>query len=87
MPVVDDPEHRRRPGGAALAALLAAREHPDVVLIAPLADDDAAARIADLLAGRVRLVAIAVARHDPGEDAAARRRPRAGPAGLRRGHG
>jgi rfaE bifunctional protein nucleotidyltransferase chain/domain/rfaE bifunctional protein kinase chain/domain len=58
VPVVVDPTESRRPGGAALAALLAARTYPRVVLIAPLADDDAAREVARMLAGRVELIGL-----------------------------
>ncbi|MGY1795466.1 D-glycero-beta-D-manno-heptose 1-phosphate adenylyltransferase [Geodermatophilus sp. SYSU D00525] len=59
VPVVEDLETRERPGGAALAAVIAAQATDrEVVLVAPLADDDGAARLRALLAGRVRLVAV-----------------------------
>ncbi|GAB3196249.1 D-glycero-beta-D-manno-heptose 1-phosphate adenylyltransferase [Geodermatophilus arenarius] len=59
VPVVEDLETRERPGGAALAAVIAAQAtNREVVLVAPLADDDGAARLRALLAGRVRLVAV-----------------------------
>ncbi len=59
VPVVEDLETRERPGGAALAAVIAARATSrEVVLVAPLADDEGAARLRALLAGRVRLVAV-----------------------------
>ena len=58
VPVVEDAEERARPGGAALAARLAALDGRDVVLVAPLADDDAAARLRTLLAPHLRLVAV-----------------------------
>ncbi|SNS91519.1 rfaE bifunctional protein, domain I/rfaE bifunctional protein, domain II [Geodermatophilus saharensis] len=59
VPVVEDLETRERPGGAALAAVVAAQATDrEVVLVAPLADDDGAARLRALLAGRVRLVTI-----------------------------
>ncbi len=59
VPVVEDVETRERPGGAALAAVIAARATArEVVLVAPLADDEGAARLRALLAGRVRLVAV-----------------------------
>ncbi len=59
VPVVEDLETRERPGGAALAAVIAAQAtRREVVLIAPLADDDGAARLRALLDGRVRLVAV-----------------------------
>lgn len=58
VPVISGATERRRPGGAALAALLASRLHPDVVLIAALADDAAAAEVTRLLSGRVRVIAV-----------------------------
>ncbi|WP_448614567.1 D-glycero-beta-D-manno-heptose 1-phosphate adenylyltransferase [Modestobacter sp. URMC 112] len=59
VPVVEDVQTRERPGGAALAAVIAAAATSrEVVLVAPMADDDGAARLRALLAGRVRLVAI-----------------------------
>jgi rfaE bifunctional protein nucleotidyltransferase chain/domain/rfaE bifunctional protein kinase chain/domain len=59
VPVVEDVESRERPGGAALAAVVAAQATGrEVVLVTPLADDDGAARLRALLAGRVRLVAV-----------------------------
>ena len=58
VPVVEDVETRERPGGAALAAVLAAQSGAEVTLITPLADDDGAARLRTLLAGRVRLIEI-----------------------------
>ncbi len=62
MPVVEDVETRERPGGAALAAVIAAAAtvRREVVLVAPLADDDGADRLRALLDGRVRLL------RDPG---------------------
>lgn len=58
-PVLDEVGRQERPGGAALAAMLAAR-HPrqQVVLVAPMADDDAAARVHALLPPAVEVVAI-----------------------------
>jgi D-beta-D-heptose 7-phosphate kinase / D-beta-D-heptose 1-phosphate adenosyltransferase len=59
VPVVEDLQTRERPGGAALAAVVAAQATGrEVVLVAPLADDEGAARLRALLAGRVRLVAV-----------------------------
>jgi D-beta-D-heptose 7-phosphate kinase/D-beta-D-heptose 1-phosphate adenosyltransferase len=58
VPVVEDVETRERPGGAALAAVIAAQSGAEVVLVAPLADDDGAQRLRALLAGRVRLIGI-----------------------------
>ncbi|MEX0427761.1 D-glycero-beta-D-manno-heptose 1-phosphate adenylyltransferase [Nocardioides sp. DS6] len=57
VPVLDELEERPRPGGAALAAALAAGDGEDVVLVAPVADDEAGARLAALVAeSGVRLV-------------------------------
>jgi len=59
VPVVEDVERRERPGGAALAAVIAAAATSrEVVLVAPLDSDDGAARLRELLGGRVRLIAI-----------------------------
>ncbi|SDY42422.1 rfaE bifunctional protein, domain I/rfaE bifunctional protein, domain II [Modestobacter sp. DSM 44400] len=59
VPVVEDVQIRERPGGAALAAVIAAAATArEVVLVAPIADDDGAARLRALLAGRVRLIGI-----------------------------
>ncbi|KAB1921268.1 bifunctional heptose 7-phosphate kinase/heptose 1-phosphate adenyltransferase [Micromonospora noduli] len=55
-PVLDERSATDRPGGAGLAALLAAADGHDVVLVTALADDPAAARLAELLtAAGVRL--------------------------------
>jgi D-beta-D-heptose 7-phosphate kinase/D-beta-D-heptose 1-phosphate adenosyltransferase len=59
VPVVRDVVERPRPGGAALAALLAASGAAggrEVVLVTPLAADQAAERLAALLAGWVRVL-------------------------------
>ncbi|MBY3553401.1 D-glycero-beta-D-manno-heptose 1-phosphate adenylyltransferase [Modestobacter lapidis] len=59
VPVIEDVETRERPGGAALAAVIAAAATPrEVVLVAPMAEDDGAARLRALLAGRVTLIGI-----------------------------
>ncbi|NHC14150.1 D-glycero-beta-D-manno-heptose 1-phosphate adenylyltransferase [Motilibacter deserti] len=58
VPVLDVAEERPRPGGAALAALLAAQDGREVVLVAPLADDAAAARLRELLAPHLRVVPV-----------------------------
>ncbi|MGY2082020.1 D-glycero-beta-D-manno-heptose 1-phosphate adenylyltransferase [Modestobacter sp. SYSU DS0657] len=60
VPVVEDVQTHERPGGAALAAVLAARfaGNREVVLVAPLADDEGAQRLRALLDGRVRLIAV-----------------------------
>ncbi|MFI7578624.1 PfkB family carbohydrate kinase [Micromonospora sp. NPDC049497] len=56
VPVLDERSATDRPGGAGLAALLAAAHGTDVALVTALADDPAAARIAELLtAAGVRL--------------------------------
>jgi len=57
VPVLHDPVEHRRPGGAALAALLAAAGPRPVVLVAPVADDDAGRQLRQMLAGRLELVA------------------------------
>jgi D-beta-D-heptose 7-phosphate kinase / D-beta-D-heptose 1-phosphate adenosyltransferase len=58
-PVLDEQQRVERPGGAALAALFAARSHSGpVVLVAPLADDEAARRIRELLDPRIELLAV-----------------------------
>lgn len=57
-PVVDEIAEHDRPGGAALAAVLAASGGREVVLIAPVADDEGGARLRAALAGRVELVAV-----------------------------
>ncbi|SDR74841.1 pfkB family carbohydrate kinase [Friedmanniella luteola] len=53
VPVVDLEERWERPGGAGLAALLAARSGVEVVLVTALAEDPAAARLAELLGRHV----------------------------------
>ncbi|MFF9622855.1 D-glycero-beta-D-manno-heptose 1-phosphate adenylyltransferase [Streptomyces griseosporeus] len=58
VPVVTDCAERLRPGGAALAACLAARDGRDVTLITGLGDDEASEALRELLAGRVRLIAL-----------------------------
>ncbi len=58
VPVISSPSEIFRPGGAALAASLAARGTRPVVLVAPLASDEAAERIRTMLNHRVRLVAL-----------------------------
>ena len=57
VPVVEDVQTRERPGGAALAAVLAAVSR-EVVLIAPMSDDEGAERLRALLDGRVRLIPV-----------------------------
>ncbi|GLY85846.1 D-glycero-beta-D-manno-heptose 1-phosphate adenylyltransferase [Actinoallomurus iriomotensis] len=58
VPVVDAVEEHTRPGGAGLAALLAADDGPDVVLVTPLGADRVSRTLRDLLAPRVRVVAL-----------------------------
>ncbi|MCA0144839.1 D-glycero-beta-D-manno-heptose 1-phosphate adenylyltransferase [Blastococcus sp. LR1] len=59
VPVVEDIERRERPGGAALAAVIAAAAGSrEVVLIAPFDSDEGAARLRELLAGRVRVIEV-----------------------------
>lgn len=59
VPVVEDVSRLERPGGAALAAVIAAAAtNREVVLVAPLDSDEGAARLRELLAGRVQLVPI-----------------------------
>ena len=59
VPVISCPSETFRPGGAALAASLAARSTTrPVVLVAPLASDEAAERVRTMLDDRVRLVAL-----------------------------
>lgn len=61
VPVLHDPVEHRRPGGAALAAMLAtlavAGRRP-VVLVAPVATDEAGRQLRRMLAGRLELVAV-----------------------------
>jgi rfaE bifunctional protein nucleotidyltransferase chain/domain/rfaE bifunctional protein kinase chain/domain len=61
VPVLHDPVEHRRPGGAALAAVLArlavAGRRP-VVLVAPVATDEAGRQLRRMLAGRLELVAV-----------------------------
>ncbi|MDT4989829.1 MAG: D-beta-D-heptose 7-phosphate kinase / D-beta-D-heptose 1-phosphate adenosyltransferase, partial [Micromonosporaceae bacterium] len=49
VPVLEEESATDRPGGAGLAALLAAGDDYPVVLVTALADDDAGARLRDLL--------------------------------------
>ncbi len=58
VPVLHDPVERRRPGGAALAAALAAEGRRPVVLVAPVAADEAGRQLREMLAGRLELVAV-----------------------------
>lgn len=51
VPVLDDLVERPRPGGAGLAAAMAAAEGHEVVLVTALGDDEAGARVEELLAG------------------------------------
>jgi rfaE bifunctional protein nucleotidyltransferase chain/domain len=57
-PVLDDVVERVRPGGAALAAHLLALDGYDVVLVAPLAGDAAAARLRAALHRSVHVLAV-----------------------------
>ena len=58
VPVLDVREEVARPGGAALAALLAAGDGREVVLVAPLGEDEAAERLRALLQGVLEVVAL-----------------------------
>lgn len=58
VPVLHDPVEHRRPGGAALAAMLAAAGPRPVILIAPVAADEAGAELSGLVAGRLELLAV-----------------------------
>jgi D-beta-D-heptose 7-phosphate kinase / D-beta-D-heptose 1-phosphate adenosyltransferase len=58
VPVLESLHEQARPGGAALAAWLAAQTYPEVVLVCAVADDPAAARLADLLDGRLSLLGL-----------------------------
>ena len=59
VPVVEGVETRERPGGAALAAVIAAAATSrEVVLVAPMADDDGADRLRALLDGRLRVIEV-----------------------------
>ena len=61
VPVLHDPVEHRRPGGAALAAMLAALAvagRRPVVLVAPVATDEAGRQLRRMLAGRLELVAV-----------------------------
>lgn len=61
VPVLHDPVEHRRPGGAALAAMLAALAvagRRPVVLVAPVATDEAGRQLRRMLAGRIELVAV-----------------------------
>jgi rfaE bifunctional protein nucleotidyltransferase chain/domain/rfaE bifunctional protein kinase chain/domain len=51
VPVLDDLVEQARPGGAGLAAVLAARDGQEVVLVTALGDDEAGARVEELLTG------------------------------------
>lgn len=57
-PVLDVAAERADPGGAGLAALLAARDGADVVLVAPIADDEAGQLLAERLSRVCELVPI-----------------------------
>ncbi|TDC52139.1 D-glycero-beta-D-manno-heptose 1-phosphate adenylyltransferase [Jiangella ureilytica] len=64
VPVLEDLTEHPRPGGAALAAWLAAGG-ADVTLVAPMAHDDAARTLCDLLAGRVTVLPLSSVGHTP----------------------
>jgi D-beta-D-heptose 7-phosphate kinase/D-beta-D-heptose 1-phosphate adenosyltransferase len=64
-PVVECDSDQRRPGGAALAALLAAQDGHDVVLVAGLADDRAAADLVGELTERMQVAALPAAGTTP----------------------
>lgn len=51
VPVLDDLVESARPGGAALAAAMAAHDGQEVVLVTALGDDEAGARVEQLLPG------------------------------------
>jgi D-beta-D-heptose 7-phosphate kinase/D-beta-D-heptose 1-phosphate adenosyltransferase len=65
VPVIDDVHEHTRPGGAGLAALLAAEDGPDVVLVTPLGDDGTSRTLRELLAPRVRVVALPLSASPP----------------------
>lgn len=56
VPVVDVVATHERPGGAGLAARLCAAADVDVTLVAPIADDAAGRRLADVLSAELALV-------------------------------
>jgi D-beta-D-heptose 7-phosphate kinase/D-beta-D-heptose 1-phosphate adenosyltransferase len=58
VPVVSGLRRSTRPGGAALAAWLAAGDGRDVTLITALGDDPASRALRDLLAQRMRVIAL-----------------------------
>ena len=58
VPVISDPVENARPGGAGLAAVLSARSYDNVILIAPVADDEDARRLVALLPPAVHLIAL-----------------------------
>lgn len=58
VPVLQGATEWARPGGAALAAALAAGHDREVILVTPLAEDADGDRLHELLAGRVRLIAL-----------------------------
>jgi D-beta-D-heptose 7-phosphate kinase/D-beta-D-heptose 1-phosphate adenosyltransferase len=65
VPVIEAIQERTRPGGAGLTAWLAAEEDVDVVLIAPLGDDETSGALRGLLTPRVRLVELPLTGHPP----------------------
>ena len=64
-PVLHDPVSRPRPGGAALTALIAAAEHPHVVLVTPVGDDEAGEQLRRLLRDRLELVPVPMSGSTP----------------------
>ncbi|WGL53011.1 D-glycero-beta-D-manno-heptose 1-phosphate adenylyltransferase [Nocardioides sp. BP30] len=80
VPVLDELEEVRRPGGAALAAALAARDGAEVVLVAPIAEDEAGEQLrTEIEASGVDLIAVPTSR-----GTAVKRRVRAGGQSLLR---
>jgi D-beta-D-heptose 7-phosphate kinase/D-beta-D-heptose 1-phosphate adenosyltransferase len=59
VPVFDVQEIRDSPGGAGLTALLCAAADVEVLLIAPIADDQAGARLSEQLGSRIEVLALA----------------------------
>jgi D-beta-D-heptose 7-phosphate kinase / D-beta-D-heptose 1-phosphate adenosyltransferase len=56
VPVLDVQQVRERPGGAGLTALLCTAADVEVVLIAPIADDQAGSRLTTQLRAKIRLL-------------------------------
>lgn len=65
VPVVEGLQERTRPGGAGLTAWLAAEHGPEVVLVAPLGDDETSEALRGLLVPRVRLVELPLTGRPP----------------------